>query len=1247
MALPFDPRSISSLILWLDASDRNSLVTNGNSVIQWRDKTIFQNHTAFSSTTSPILSSINTLSSIYFNSRSGNPQFFQGPLSTNQSTFTGYTSSLYIFAVATMVSTPVRNFNRNFIQIGSNSTLMDGLINYQLYSAVSSLAVFPLLNIADLTNFYFNVAQSNTLTSAFLYDGCAISNVPAFNRPFQTAMGIVRNSVIGCNFNLLSINGSYFKTNWYGGTYTVPAASRYSIGGNLLGAADARSCWDGHIGEVLIYNTTPPVTFLTNDQIQSIQGYLATKWGLQNDLMNSHPYKANIVSLSTINSAVSANVGTNSKLFTLPSSGTIQNNMIWLQGNNNYLSTATFSPQLFETINYQNGTSVQLNAQSQNVNLVNNGNSNWTLLSRYEGDMSNVGFNQYTYFPGVSTLGTAVASLGYAVGVNSNSTYLVATQPASNFGGITGAGAAIVYKKNILSDTWSIVNVFGASDRAATDRFGSAVSMSYDANYILVGSASNNISGISDVGATYMFKKDPVSDIWNQLQKITVSDIQRGTNIGDRNAITMNQNANYIALGSPNFSTSTALTNTGTVYMFSKDATTDYWNQVQQITLPFPTAGAFFGSAVAMSADGSYLVIGANSYEFLSVTAGSGTAFVYKKDTNSDIWNYVQGLQRNDPPWVRDLGYSVSISGNANYIVTTGYDSIFSGAYIYKKRETTDYYDRLQFVYPASLARLGDFFGYTSAINYDGTYVAISENSNGNIFLYKKQTTTDWWVQYPNTTFTGGASVTLDSNGENIYIGTGGGYTVSGRVFPYKQSTMTVINASNTFLNVNTIAQKGTLLLPPASAVPGEMFWIKDTGNNALNNVVSISTPLNTYLMSNYNAMFFYQNNFSAQFQSDGISNYNLVNYYNGGYTSISNSVNFVPFRIIRSSTRPTLLSTSIINLDISIGTTFTTSGNALIIPANTINSFDNIYFKSFDNQTLLPFFRDPMSLAGRATTNTSNTFFVRIPYISFDGPTYYVYWDSNYIAKPNGFSTFDFFDDFSYAPGGQPDPNKWITSLKGGGTPSVSQTSDGFMLLKGSDNQNASANLITRFPFARGFGSVSNIYTYNNVGFITSNNNFFYVRLGYFCTDTIGTVISVGSESNIQDNLGGQTNWDITTLTEGATYYSSTLTRHFGFDTNPGVPMTVRTSNITTSYGPSNEWNVFMNLWGRIYENNNTTTFLLSNDPPNQRSSFFLHIGQTSKVGFTAPQLYLAYVAAYQNDCGFRFGNLNDPLFT
>lgn len=1230
MALPFNPQSISSLILWLDASDPASLVTNGTSVIQWRDKSIFRNHTAFSSTTAPLLSSINSLSSVYFNSRSGTSQYFQGPLSTlYQSSFPGYQpyiSTFFLFAVATMTSTTTRGVDRSFIQIGSNSTLVAGLILYQAKDIQSTIGQYSVAaGLADSNIRYVS------------------SQVSSYNRPFQMMTSMIQNYTPRTQITLptlmsLSINGEYPSVNFMDDITYNTNAIQYSIGGNLIGAASANTCWDGHIAEVLLYNPrVSTLSTITMNQIQQIQGYLAAKWGLQDDLMISHPYKARSVVLSSITSALVCDTVSTSKLFILPSTST---QMVWIQGKNNYFSTSVFANQ--GTLNFSNSF-VQLNSKNQNAILVNNGpaSSNWTLHSLFEGNMINVGYAPYTYFNKVSTIGSNVNAFGTSVATNSNGTYLAVGAPDSAIGASASAGALIMYAKNVASDTWQQVQVVSASDAAARDDFGTSVCMSYDANYLLIGAAGNKAgTAITDVGAAYMFKKSATSDLWNEVQKLLVSDAQLSMLTANTFQSAMNQDGSVIALSAKNYNTPT-ISDAGVVYMFKKDAITDSWSQVQQITLSFPTSRSFFGTSISMSADGSYLVVGASNYAFLgsNITGTSylyGSAFVYKKNATSDVWDYLQGLQRKDVNQAKGFGKSVSISGNAQYIVSTADDT--GCAYVFKKRTDTDYYEKVQYINTQITA-----FGYTSAINYDGSFLAVSAYTGatrGPVFLYKKQTNTDLWTQYSDSNFFStaatsyGRSVAMDSNCMNFFVASGG---TGGRILPYTQSTLGVVQASFSFLNVNTTTQPRTILLPAASSAPGEYFWIKDVTNNASNFPVSISTPSGTTLMGMYNGMFFYANNFCAQFQSDGINNYNLVNYYTGSYTQFSNSTNFIPFAVERGATSGRA-STVVMTFNITSGTNTNLpsisvdrlSKNITLLGLPTPN-VNNIYFKSYDNQTLLPFWMEQ----NEQTSAGSNFFYVRLPYVSCNYyTTYYLYWDSNYIAKPNGFSTFDFFDDFSSTVNSQPDPNKWRVDLKGTGTPVVTQNSDLFMTLQGVDSQNSSANIVTRYPI---FGG--------RQGYLLSNG--FQIRTQIFFTSATGVLLSLGARSTLQDVAGAQSDWSITTLAEGVTYYSSNVTAHYTFRTSDGIPATTNSSNIVTSFGPATGWQILIADGGNIRQNSLSNTAVVTGfTPTNTNNDLYLHLAQASKVGAPTGKLFVNYVAAYLSGDPLQplWGNLNVP---
>jgi len=71
-----------------------------------------------------------------------------------------------------------------------------------------------------------------------------------------------------------------------GGSFT--ATSDYATNLDLLGRAkNAGTLLNGKIAEVIVVNS-----FLSDEDIQRIEGYLAHKWGLEGDLAAEHPYKS-------------------------------------------------------------------------------------------------------------------------------------------------------------------------------------------------------------------------------------------------------------------------------------------------------------------------------------------------------------------------------------------------------------------------------------------------------------------------------------------------------------------------------------------------------------------------------------------------------------------------------------------------------------------------------------------------------------------------------------------------------------------------------------------------------------------------------------------------------------------------------------------------------------------------------------------------------------------------------------------
>lgn len=77
---------------------------------------------------------------------------------------------------------------------------------------------------------------------------------------------------------------------WKNGSLLVSDNSGHAVStvlGVSIGGVDT-SYQDTTISEVLVYNGT-----ITLQNRQKVEGYLAWKWGLQNNLATGHPYKLN------------------------------------------------------------------------------------------------------------------------------------------------------------------------------------------------------------------------------------------------------------------------------------------------------------------------------------------------------------------------------------------------------------------------------------------------------------------------------------------------------------------------------------------------------------------------------------------------------------------------------------------------------------------------------------------------------------------------------------------------------------------------------------------------------------------------------------------------------------------------------------------------------------------------------------------------------------------------------------------
>jgi hypothetical protein len=242
LTVQFQPTLLSNCALWLDAADQKTLTFSGSNVTAWADKSgNGRSSTGFGGTT---LQKIGNNTAITLN---GTDTYFYFSNATAMNTTT--TLSAFVVAVfgSGMTSTPrLLGFGNtdwdnvnNAVAFGRHPST-DSRINFERATGNGGT---PTQVLTPPTSFVGSTIFTSTGATQWVNGTANASNT--------TSLGAF-------NYNLYNIG-------------------RFS-GGGLN--------WTGAIGEVIAFNSA-----LSTTDRQQVEGYLATKWGLQGSLPASHPYK--------------------------------------------------------------------------------------------------------------------------------------------------------------------------------------------------------------------------------------------------------------------------------------------------------------------------------------------------------------------------------------------------------------------------------------------------------------------------------------------------------------------------------------------------------------------------------------------------------------------------------------------------------------------------------------------------------------------------------------------------------------------------------------------------------------------------------------------------------------------------------------------------------------------------------------------------------------------------------------------
>jgi hypothetical protein len=242
-SLPFSPRNISGLQLWLDAAD-SSTITGTTSVTAWRDK------------------------------------------STN-----GYVANSFVNSVPNPSLVPnIRNGN-GVIQYtaGNGSSIANFVLAqtmsiFKVYYPINQSIGSPFIeqgpNVNNESGFFFHSQNDNNFYIRAGSIGLANFGTTTVSNTWQMIEGINPDPANG-NTVAFYVNGT---TRASGGTQSDTTTITKTLYINGRGGANNLS-YNTYLAELIIYNIG-----LTSSQRQQVEGYLAHKWGMSASLPSTHPY---------------------------------------------------------------------------------------------------------------------------------------------------------------------------------------------------------------------------------------------------------------------------------------------------------------------------------------------------------------------------------------------------------------------------------------------------------------------------------------------------------------------------------------------------------------------------------------------------------------------------------------------------------------------------------------------------------------------------------------------------------------------------------------------------------------------------------------------------------------------------------------------------------------------------------------------------------------------------------------------
>ncbi len=333
----------------------------------------------------------------------------------------------------------------------------------------------------------------------------------------------------------------------------------------------------------------------------------------------------------------------------------------------------------------------------------------------------------------------------------------------------TGSGAVYLFRRAVAG-AWTQEAYIKASNTGAGDQFGASLALSSDGSTLAVGANSEDASatGIdgdasadtaTDSGAVYVFRR--TAGAWAQEAYVKASNTGANDFFGRSVALSADGTTlaigadleDSIATGVGGDQTNNASQDSGAVYVFRRSVT-GAWTQEVYIKASNTGLVDSFGGAIALSADGATLAVGA-----------------YREDSTA---TGINGDQTSDP--------SLPSEGNSGavYVFQRAAGAWAQEAYV-----------------KASNTGAADYFGWSVSLSADGAALAVgatgeasnstviggsqtnnSASNSGAVYTFRRAETGTWTQEaYVKASNTGasdqfGRWIVLSGDGSTLAVGT-------------------------------------------------------------------------------------------------------------------------------------------------------------------------------------------------------------------------------------------------------------------------------------------------------------------------------------------------------------------------------------------------------------------------------------------------------------------------------------------